>query len=75
MEESLSYREAYVAMFNFLDELSSKFGNDAEIGGILGSLSFLNDEKPIDQSFWKLWVESVERAKRDDSDINLKLEK
>ena len=74
MEENLSYNEAYVAMFNFLEELSSKFGNDAEIGGILGSMSFLSDEEPIDQSFWKIWLESVERAKRGDSDIILKLE-
>ena len=73
MEESLSYKEAYLAMFNFLDELSSKFGNDAEIGGILGSMSFLNDEKPVDPSFWKIWLEAIERAKLGNSDISLKL--
>ena len=71
MEENLSYNEAYVAMFNFLDELSSKFGSDAELGAILGSMSFLSDHKPIDPTFWKIWLESVEKAKRGDSDILL----
>ena len=43
VEERLTNQEAYKAMFFFLDELSLKFGNDAELGGILGSMSFLND--------------------------------
>ena len=73
MEESLSYSEAYVAMFNFLEGISFKFGNDAQIGGVLGSMSFLSDQEPVDQSFWKLWLESIERARRGDSNILLEV--
>jgi hypothetical protein len=75
MEERLTCTEAYAAMFNFLDALSAEFGNDAEIGGILGSMSLLDDGEPVDKSFWHIWLESVEKAKKGDSNSMLKLKK
>lgn len=71
MSTTLNEREAYTAMYIFLDEMYRIFGSDAEIGGILGSMSFAG-ELPIDRSLWLIGLKSIEKAKNEHVDISIK---
>lgn len=64
MGEQISVRQAYLAMYSFLDELYTKYEFD-QLGGLLGSLSLLSDGSPADQAAWSDWLRAVERAKGD----------
>jgi hypothetical protein len=64
MDEQISVRQAYLAMYSFLDELYTKYGFD-QVGQLLGSLSLLSDGSPADEAVQSDWLNAVQRAKGD----------
>ena len=71
--ESLTTRQAYRAMFFYLEKLY-KVTKSEDLGGWLGSMSLLDDGTPADSALWDYWMESVDRAlASSDDDIGLKL--
>ncbi|MBB1089101.1 hypothetical protein H4F99_11480 [Lysobacter sp. SG-8] len=59
-QAQLTQEQAYMAMFVFLDKQFS-LGCE-ELGGILGSMSLLQDGSPADQAFIQDWQEAVAAA-------------
>ena len=73
MNESINVKEAYIAMFSFLEELYARYEFD-QLGGILGSLSMLPDGSPADQAMWDDWLKCVESSRKGSVDASLRLE-
>lgn len=71
MTESLSEREAYAAMYAFLDVLHHR--GFEHVGGLLGSMSLLPDGDPADPALWDDWQEAVRRARAGEVDLDLGL--
>lgn len=59
-EISLSEKEAYQAMFSFLEHLY-EITKDDSLGGFLGSMQLLPDGKPIDSAYWEDWVNIINK--------------
>ncbi len=57
-EPRLTTRQAYLAMFEFLRQRNER-GPSGEIGGLLGSLSLLQDGSPADSALASDWDEAV----------------
>lgn len=71
----LTEKEAYQAMFMFLDHFYSKTDSD-ELAWMLSSMSFLEDGRTADAAMWEIWLESIDKMKKaDDNDFLLKLTK
>lgn len=73
MADTISVKEAYVAMYAFLDELYTKYEFD-QLGGLLGSMSLLPDGLPADQALWCDWLRSVEKTKAKQVDAELRID-
>ena len=61
MENKLNVRQAYLAMFFFLDNLYD-LTKDNSLGGFLGSMQLLKDGMPADNAYWEDWLNAVEKA-------------
>jgi hypothetical protein len=61
MAETVTVRDAFVAMINFLDEYYERTGAD-EIGMLLGGMSLLADDTPLDPAYKSEWLEAVKKA-------------
>lgn len=61
-EKTLNEKEAYLAMFYFLDNLFD-LTNDDSLGGFLGSMRLLEDGLPADRAYWEDWLDAVKKAK------------
>lgn len=73
MNEKLSIRQAYAAMYWYLDRYYQHTRSD-EIGGLLGSMSLLQGGSPADPAIWPDWLKAVERAvQHGDQGIDLEL--
>lgn len=59
-ERMLNEKDAYKAMIIFLEKFYSISKSD-DIGGLLGSMMLLKDEKPADSALWEDWLEAVQR--------------
>lgn len=71
----LTEKEAYQAMFMFLDHFYSETNSD-DLAWMLGSMSFLEDGSTADAAMWEIWLESIDKIKNvDDDDFQLKLTK
>lgn len=68
----LSYKEAYLAMFEFLVELYERTQSD-ELGALLGDLSLLSDGTTADPAAWRDWLRCVKKARHGDVDPGLVL--
>lgn len=66
MEKLLTLKQAYAAMFHFLEKEYTLTGSD-DIGGLIGELSFnvRGDGLPGDPASWEYWLEAVEKALKD----------
>lgn len=51
--------QAYHAMDYFLDDFHKKYRSSV-IGGLLGSMSILEDGLPVDQALWGDWLKALE---------------
>lgn len=72
MDDMISSKQAYLAMYSFLAELYSKYEFD-QLGGLLGSMSLLSDGSPADPAVWEDWLRAIEKAKADQADEMLRL--
>ncbi len=62
MEETITVKEAYAAMFSYLKSLYDTTGSD-DLGGFLGSMSMLEDGTPADPGVWDDWMRAVQQAR------------
>jgi hypothetical protein len=65
---------AYKTMFEYLSAYYQR-GKSDEIGGMLGSMSFLKDGGTADPAVWSDWEKAFELAQdkpKDDYNLNLK---
>ena len=66
-------KEAYAAMFYFLDQTYKRTGS-GELGGLLGGMSLLADGSPADPAVARDWQEAVEYALKGGLPDSLKLQ-
>ncbi len=62
-DSSLNEKQAYMAMFFYLEELYNKTKSD-DLAGFLGSMVLLKDGKPVDSAVWADWKKAIEKAKK-----------
>lgn len=55
----MSDKQAYAAMFHFLQQLYLRTKSD-DLGGLLGGMSMLQDGSPADPAIGSDWQEAVE---------------
>ena len=70
-EQTLTTREAYLAMFAYLEALYDLTKADY-LGGLLGGMSLLEDDMTADPAAWQDWLEAVEKVRRGDVDARLR---
>ena len=70
----LTKEDAYLAMFAFLEDYYSR-GNSDEIGGMLGSMSLLQNGSPTDPAIKQDWNDALEKVFQGKVDARLKLTK
>lgn len=58
----LSDEQSYAAMYYFLEQIYKRTKSDY-LGGLLGSMSVLEDGAPADAAITKDWFEAVEFAR------------
>jgi hypothetical protein len=73
MTINLTEKEAYEAMFAFLEQLYNRTKSD-DIGGLLGGMSILPDGDTADPAIRYDWLECVSKAKRGKVDASFRLE-
>lgn len=71
MDDKITVKEAYAAMYAYLQMLYDTTGSD-DLGGFLGSMSLLEDGTPADPGVWEDWMRAVQRAR--DGQIHLALD-
>jgi hypothetical protein len=74
MEENLTLKQAYDAMYAYLIELHERFGYD-QLGGLLGGMSTLEDGSTADPATWTDWLKAAEKATQGKVDTKLNLRK
>jgi hypothetical protein len=57
----MTSKQAYAAMFHFLEEVYLRTKSD-DLGGLLGGMSILDDGSPADRAIIADWQEAVEYA-------------
>lgn len=70
MPDSLTKREAYAAMYAFLEQVYRRTGSD-DLGALLGGMSLLKDGGTADPAAWEDWEEAVRKVS--DGEVNLGL--
>jgi len=58
MSDQISTRDAYRAMFRFLEAYYHRTGSD-ELGALLGDLAIDEDGQPMDPAAWTDWLAAV----------------
>jgi hypothetical protein len=61
MSKTLTSKNAYLAMFSFLEEYYMRTKSD-EIGSLLSGMCLMNDGIPMDQAYWSEWERAVQKA-------------
>ena len=67
--KKLDIQEAYNAMFEFLASYYERTQSD-DVGALLGSMSLLDDGKPVDPAVWQDWRTSL-RVSNVNNNLNL----
>ncbi|MGD1901946.1 MAG: hypothetical protein ACFB9N_06875 [Geitlerinemataceae cyanobacterium] len=57
---NLDYKEAYLAMYEFLNDFYDRTKSD-EVGGLLGEMSLLGDGSTADPAAWEDWLRCIEK--------------
>ncbi len=71
-DQALSVREAYLAMYTYLESLYEQTGSDP-LGGLLGGMSFIADGETADPAAWADWLRAVDKVRRGAVDSELGL--
>jgi len=72
MNNKLDIQTAYAAMYEFLVGYYERT-KSGDVGALLGSMSRLDDGKILDPAVWQDWLESIEKAKKQEVDQSLGL--
>ena len=72
MEIDLTEKQAYMAMFRFLEILYETTGEDY-LGGLLGDLSLLEDGSSADQAMLISWKKAVHDVVNNKVDVQFRL--
>lgn len=70
--DRLTDREAYAAMFAFLVHWYEMTRSE-DLAGLLGSMSLLADDRPLDPAVWEDWLAAIRDAKAGCVDLQLRL--
>jgi hypothetical protein len=70
MDETLTVKQAYAAMFTYLCTVYESSRSDF-LGGMLGDMALLDDNKPADPAIWPEWLKAVQQAKEGTTDTGL----
>ena len=70
----LTEEQAYLAMYAFLEEYYELTGSD-EIGGLLGSMSLLEDGDTADSAILEDWKTAINKVIENKVNAKLKLNK
>ncbi len=71
MEETLTFKEAYAAMYAYLKALYELTGSD-DLAGFLGGMALLEDGTPADPGVWADWMRAVQKARHGQVDMTLR---
>ena len=71
MTDTLTVRDAYAAMFAFLEGLYRRTKSD-DLGTLLGGMSLLEDGGTADLAYWAEWKTAIRKEKT--QKINLALD-
>jgi hypothetical protein len=69
---TMTEKQAYAAMFRFLEQLYLRTKSD-ELGGLLGGMSMLEDGFPADPAIVNDWRQAVEYALEGERPASLEL--
>lgn len=58
----ISDKQAFLAMFLFLEAYWERNGRPDALGSLLGSMMALQDGRPADSAMWADWLVALERA-------------
>jgi hypothetical protein len=72
MTDTLTQKEAYLAMFSFLEDYYSRTKSD-EIGSMLSGMCLMTDGKPMDGAYWNEWEQSVQKSLKGLVDAEMRL--
>ena len=73
MTINLTEKEAYAAMYAYLDTVYDRTKSD-DLGGLLGDMSTVGDGETADPAVWHEWLECVEQVKQNKVDTSLKFQ-
>ena len=59
--EQITIKQAYLAMYYFLDALYERTNSD-DLGGFLGGFRLLRDGMPADSAAWEDWLQVVTKV-------------
>lgn len=62
MKKELTIKEAYMAMFKYLDGLYDSTKSE-DLGDFLSSMQLLDDGMPVDSAVWEDWLDAVKKVK------------
>lgn len=71
MTDTITVKAAYKAMYLYLEKLYEMTGSQ-DLAGFLGSMSMMEDDRPVDDAAWEDWLDVVEKSKSN-PDIRLHL--
>ena len=64
--EQITIKQAYLAMYHFLDALYERTNSD-DLAGFLGGFQLLKDGMPADPAAWGDWLQAVTKAQSEES--------
>ena len=71
-DKNLTPEIAYLAMYEFFDELYQRTKSD-HLGVLLGSMSYLPEGRTADPATWSDWMRCVDKALTNDVDARLRI--
>jgi hypothetical protein len=73
MKDTLTHREAYLAMYAYLLQVFARTQSD-DLGALLGDMSTLPDGETADPVAWQDWLRAVDQATSGAVETDLRLE-
>lgn len=72
MNEKMTKKQAYLAMFSFLEDYYERTRSD-EIGSILSGMCLTKDAMPMDIAYWDEWEQAVKKSLDGHVDAEMRL--
>jgi len=67
--ENLTIKQAYLAMYLFLEGYYERTNSD-DLAGLLGGFQLLKDGVPADSAAWQDWLEAINKIISEDCSNN-----